>query len=62
MPFSELMLTPVVATALFVLAVLAGYRYRRVWKSQGPKWQLWLFGLVAATCLLALGFIPLEVG
>ncbi len=62
MSFSELTLTPIVATALFVLAVLAGYRYRRVWKTQGPQWQLWVFGLVAATCLLALGFIPLEFG
>ncbi|MEM9012086.1 MAG: hypothetical protein AAGE18_12715 [Pseudomonadota bacterium] len=57
-----LTLTPVSATALFVLAVIAGYRYRRVWKQQGPAWQAWLFGSVAAACLLALGFIPLRGG
>lgn len=60
MPLSDLSLTPVTATALFVLAVLAGYRYRRAWKSEGPAWRLWLFGSIAATCLLALGFFPLQ--
>ena len=61
-PLSELSLTPVTATGLFVVAVLAGYRYRLVWKAAGPTWQLWLFGSVAAACLLALGFVPLGLG
>lgn len=60
MPVADLSLTPAIATGLFVLAVLAGYRYRRVWKSEGPAWRLWVFGSIAATCLLALGFIPLR--
>lgn len=54
-------LTPATATVLFVAAVLAGHRYRKVWKADGPVWQLWLFGLVAAVCLLAVGFIPLAL-
>ena len=57
----ELTLTPTVATLIFVMACLAGYRYRTVWKTEGPTWQLWASGLMAAGCLLALGFIPLKV-
>ena len=57
--FSEpLTLTPMVSTILFVIAVLAGMRYRTVWKAEGPRWQLWVFGLVSGGCLLILGFIP----
>ncbi|MEM9708013.1 MAG: hypothetical protein AAF871_04420 [Pseudomonadota bacterium] len=55
-------MSPAAATAIFVLAVLAGYRYRRVWKTEGPRWQAWLFGAVAGICLLALGFFPLDIG
>ncbi len=55
-------LTPLTATLIFVVAVIAGYRYRRVWKAEGPRWQLWLFGLIAAICLLAVGFLPLKPG
>lgn len=53
-------LTPVTATLLFVVACLAGYRYRSVWKAEGPRWQLWVFGLVAAVALLVLGFLPMR--
>ncbi|MBF9041856.1 hypothetical protein HKCCE4037_00815 [Rhodobacterales bacterium HKCCE4037] len=60
--FEGLYLTPAVATALFVLACLAGYRYRAVWKAEGPRWQLWLYGLIAAGGLLVLGFVPLAGG
>ena len=59
---TSMTLTPLIATLLFVLAVIAGYRYRRVWKTAGPAWQAWLFGSVAALCLLALGFLPLDAG
>ena len=55
----DITLTPGTATALFVIACLAGYRYRHVWKAEGPRWQLWLFGLVAAAALMTLGFVPL---
>ena len=58
----EFALTPAWATALFVLAVIAGYRYRRVWKAEGPTWQLWVSGIIAAGCLLILGFVPLDTG
>ena len=61
MPLSDLSLSPVAATVFFVAAVLAGYRYRRVWKTNGPTWQLWVFGAIAATCLLVLGFLPLRL-
>ena len=54
-------LTPAVATVLFIIACLAGMRYRTVWKAEGPRWQLWLFGMVAAVCLLTVGFVPLSV-
>ncbi|WP_420569016.1 hypothetical protein [Thalassovita sp.] len=56
----ELTLTPLIATVIFVIACLCGYQYRRVWKAEGPRWQLWLFGLLAASGLLILGFVPLA--
>ena len=57
---NQLVLTPDIATVLFVLAVFAGHRYRRVWKTGGPAWQAWLFGAIAATGILILGLIPLR--
>ncbi|MEM6440728.1 MAG: hypothetical protein AAF763_13645 [Pseudomonadota bacterium] len=56
----DVALTPALATAIFVLACWGGYQYRRVWKAEGPAWQLWAFGLIAAASLLALGFVPLA--
>ncbi|MEM7520563.1 MAG: hypothetical protein AAF307_05945 [Pseudomonadota bacterium] len=58
---TELLLTPTLATSIFVLSCLAGYQYRRVWKNEGPTWQLWLFGVVAAVGLATLAFTPLAV-
>jgi hypothetical protein len=55
-------LTPGIATAIFVLTCLAGHRYRKVWKAEGPVWQLWAFGLCAALGLAILGFVPLRIG
>lgn len=57
---SGFVLSPAVAVALFVVAVVAGTLYRSVWKTEGPRWQLWLFGVVAALCLLTVGFVPLA--
>ena len=57
---SEISLQPAIATAIFVIACLSGYQYRRVWKAEGPQWQLWLFGLTAALSLLAVGFLPMQ--
>ena len=57
---SQITLTPLIATILIFLAVLAGNRYRRVWKAEGPRWQLWLFGLIAAASLLTLAFVPMA--
>lgn len=54
----EVSLTPISATCLFLVAVIAGYRYRSVWKTEGPAWQAWVFGSIAGLSLLALGFIP----
>lgn len=62
MLFADLTLTPLSATVIFVVAVMAGYSYRRVWKTEGPRWQLWVFGSLAAICLLTVGFLPLETG
>jgi len=59
---TDLALTPTSATLLFVIACLAGYRYRSVWKTEGPRYQLWLFGVIAALCLLVLGFVPMRGG
>lgn len=53
-------LPPIVALSVFVTGVVAGYQYRRVWKSEGPKIQLWVFGLISGICLLSVGLIPLE--
>ncbi|GGG63170.1 hypothetical protein GCM10011415_06950 [Salipiger pallidus] len=58
----DLSLTPLFATILFVLSCLSGYQYRRVWKQEGPRWQLWLFGAFAAAGLAVLGFVPLDAG
>ncbi|GAA0775500.1 hypothetical protein E1180_12730 [Roseibium denhamense] len=54
-------LTPTVATALFVLACLAGYQYRRTWVKEGPRWQLWVFGTVAGLSLAIVGFVPVTM-
>ena len=59
---ATMQLTPAIATVIFVLACLSGYQYRRVWKAEGPRWQLWLYGLIAASGLLFLGFVPLDTG
>ncbi|MEM9248393.1 MAG: hypothetical protein AAGB05_06805 [Pseudomonadota bacterium] len=59
---TEIVLTPLTATLFFVLAVLAGYRYRRIWKAEGPRWQLWVWGLAAAACLAVVSFVPLQTG
>ncbi|MDA7430815.1 hypothetical protein PGB28_20330 [Primorskyibacter aestuariivivens] len=57
----DMTLTSAVATVVFVLSCLGGYRYRRVWKAEGPRWQLWLYGALTAAGLLTLGFVPLDV-
>jgi uncharacterized membrane protein HdeD (DUF308 family) len=62
LPSDPFTLTPAIAVVLIFAAVLAGNRYRRVWKAEGPRWQLWLFGLVAAACLLTLAFVPMQAG
>lgn len=56
------MLPPILATIIFVIACIAGYGYRRVWKAEGPRWKLWVYGLIAAACLLTLAFVPLATG
>ena len=54
-------LTPALATAIFVIACCCGYRYRNTWKAEGPRWQLWLYGVLTAAGLLVLGFTPMDV-
>ncbi|MCK7613633.1 hypothetical protein [Roseibium sediminicola] len=57
---AEYFLTPLTATIFFVLACLAGYQYRRVWVKEGPRWQLWLYGVIAGACLALVAFIPVS--
>jgi len=49
-----------VATALFALAVVAGYQYRKNWKVEGPAWKAWLYGVTAGGCLILLAFVPVR--
>lgn len=56
----EFALTPMLATGIFMVACWGGYQYRRAWKAGGPRWKLWVYGLLAGTCLLTVGFIPLA--
>ncbi|MDB6177560.1 hypothetical protein PAF17_08540 [Paracoccus sp. Z330] len=58
---AEFTLNPVVATLIFCVACLSGYQYRRVWKKEGPRYQYWLFGVIAALGLGLLAFIPLDL-
>ena len=57
---ADFILSPVTATTFFVLGCLAGYQYRRVWVREGPRWQLWFFGLVAGLCLALVAFVPVA--
>ena len=59
---TDFALTPLTATGLFVIACIAGYSYRRVWKTEGPRSRLWLYGVIAAVALLTLGFVPMRGG
>ncbi|QDY71292.1 hypothetical protein [Qingshengfaniella alkalisoli] len=56
----DFMLSSLTATIIFVAGCLAGMQYRRVWKAEGPRWQLWVFGIVAGAAFLTVGFIPLA--
>ena len=60
MPGLDITLNVPVAVVLVFVAVIAGYRYRRTWVAEGPRRLLWLYGLLAAGSLLALGLIPLA--
>ncbi|NRA29376.1 MAG: hypothetical protein HRU11_03865 [Parvularculaceae bacterium] len=55
-------LTPALATSIFVLGVVAGYQYRRNWKAEGPAWKAWVYGLVAASSLITVAFVPVRGG
>lgn len=60
--FDSLHLTPLSGTIIVVVAVVCGHRFRLAWKNQVPGWQrkAWLFGLLAASGLLVLAFVPLK--
>ena len=57
----DLTLSPFVATLIFCAVCLAGMRYRAVWKAEGPRYQYWLYGTIAAVGLLILGFVPMAL-
>ncbi|MEM1196475.1 MAG: hypothetical protein AAGH57_10265 [Pseudomonadota bacterium] len=61
MSFLPESLPPFAALLIFVMGVVAGHQYRRVWKSEGPRRQLWIYGTIASLCLLAVGLIPLDI-
>ena len=54
-------LPPMIALVIFVIGVVAGVQYRRVWKAEGPRAQLWIFGVRASGCLLTVALIPLKL-
>lgn len=58
----HLSLPPALATLIFLLVVICGHNFRKVWKEQPLGWQkrAWLFGVPAAVGLLALGLLPLK--
>ncbi|MEM1174634.1 MAG: hypothetical protein AAGI27_07455 [Pseudomonadota bacterium] len=56
----ELTLPHTVALMLFVVAVIAGHRYRRVWKQKGSRREAWIYGLIAAVGLAAAALIPMR--
>lgn len=58
---SGFILTPPIAVTIFVAACVSGYQFRRIWKAEGPTWQLWVWGTASAVGLLVLGFTPLVV-
>ncbi|MEM7425300.1 MAG: hypothetical protein AAF441_04355 [Pseudomonadota bacterium] len=53
-------ITPISASLLMVVAVVAGYQYRQNWRLQGPAWKAWTFGTIAGMALLLLSFAPLK--
>ncbi|MEM9355542.1 MAG: hypothetical protein AAGB04_04965 [Pseudomonadota bacterium] len=55
-------LTPLTATTLILVAVIAGYRYRQNWQQEGPLWKAWLYGIIAGGSLVVLAFTPLHYG
>lgn len=57
-----LSLTPLTATAAFVVLVLAGRAFRQNWKAQAPGWRrrAWLYALPVLATFLALAFLPLT--
>lgn len=55
-------LSPLIATIFFTLAVIAGYQYRIVWKTEGSVWKAWLFGGIAGGLLLLVALVPIRAG
>lgn len=55
-------LTPLTASALVLLMVVAGHQYRQNWRFGGPMWKAWAYGTVAGGTLLLLAFLPLRTG
>ncbi|MEM1396222.1 MAG: hypothetical protein AAGH38_02090 [Pseudomonadota bacterium] len=55
-------LSPFAATAIFVIGVVAGIQYRRVWKTEDARWKAWVYGLTAAVALATVAFLPMAPG
>ncbi|MEM6847515.1 MAG: hypothetical protein AAF580_05490 [Pseudomonadota bacterium] len=56
------MLSPATATIIFALGCISGVQYRRIWKAEGPTWQLWVSGTIAGAAFLTVAFVPVVAG
>ena len=55
----DLTLSSPLALAIFIAACIGGANFRRVWAREGPTWQLWVSGLIAAFGFMTIALIPL---
>ena len=55
-----LSLPPYLALSIFIAACIAGANFRRIWAAEGPAWQLWASGLIAAIGLRVVALIPIA--
>ena len=50
------------ALFIFFIACISGVQFKRLWKNNGPVWQLWFFGTSSAIGLLLVGLMPIHGG
>lgn len=52
--------TSLLATLLFIIAVISGHLYRKNWKNEGPTWKLWLYGTISGGLMIMVAFVPIS--